>query len=105
MKEGKYSFTSKEQADKKIDALGLDEDGNVTHSHTIVRIGHLTEVEAVLDIDGEVITEAVLSTDYCVDVMWSDLDKHPFGWSTYAVDVTGNGVHRFAGIDYQENKI
>ena len=99
MKIGKYSFTSKEQADKKIDALGLE------HSHTIVRIGHLTEVEAVLDVNGEVITEVVLSTDYCVDVMWSDLDKHPFGWSTYAVDVTGNGVHRFAGIDYQENKI
>ena len=96
---GKYEFSSKEQAEKKIDALGE------THKHTIVKIGNIAKEQALLDDDGDVIKDAIVSDKYAVDVLWQELDKHPKGWKTYAVDIDGNGVHVFSGIDYQSNKI
>ena len=35
----KYSFGSKGAATTKINALGVDEEGNPTHSHAIVHLG------------------------------------------------------------------
>ena len=65
IKIAKYEFDSREQAQKKIDALGTatDEDGNEypTHKHTIVHLGNIVLEQAVIDEDGEVETEAVLS--------------------------------------------
>ena len=70
MKIGKYSFDSREQAQTKIDALGTatDEDGNEypTHKHTIVHLGNIVLEQAVIDEDGEIETEAVLSEDWHV---------------------------------------
>jgi len=61
-------------------------------------LGHITLVHAVLDPEGEVITEPILSEGYCVDIMceaipseltpfvvWpSNIGKHiPSGWEDY----------------------
>jgi len=99
MKIGKYEFNSKEQADSKIEALGEE------HNHAIVKLGNIVLQQAEIDDEGEVITEAVFSDKFHLDVMWNGLDSHPYGWATYAVDLDSNGVHSFLGIDYQENKL
>ena len=61
----KYQFDSKEQGISKIASLGsaTDENGNEypTHKHTIVTLGHIVLEPAVIDADGVVITEAILS--------------------------------------------
>jgi len=99
MKIGKYEFNSKEQADSKIEALGEE------HNHTIVKLGNIVLQQAELDEDGEVITEAVFSDKFHLDVMWDGLDSHPYGWATYAVDLDSSGVHSFLGVDYKANKM
>jgi len=66
----KYSFADEAALDAAIVALGQDEEGNATHAHHIMKIGHIVETPAVLDEDGEVVTEAVLSDTYAVDVIW-----------------------------------
>lgn len=66
----KYSFADEAALDAAIVALGVDEEGNATHAHHIIKIGHIVETPAVLDEDGEVVTEAVLSDTYAVDVIW-----------------------------------
>jgi hypothetical protein len=93
MKIGKYAFDSKEQAESKIKSLGTaqDENGNEypTHKHTIVQ----------------------LSDKWHVDALWLDLEAdeegkvdHPYGWKSYAVNIDGNGVHSFLGLDYNSYK-
>ena len=115
MKIAKYEFTSKEQAQTKIDALGVstDENGNESpnHKHTIVSLGHIVLEQAVIDEDGEVVTEAVISEDWHVDVLWVGLEAdedgvidHPYGWKSYNVDLTSEGCHGFAGVSYLANK-
>tara|TARA_R110002153_G_scaffold214603_2_gene367234 strand:+ start:554 stop:904 length:351 start_codon:yes stop_codon:yes gene_type:complete len=116
MKLGKYSFKNKEEAQKRIDALGTaeDEDGNKypTHKHSVAHLKYITLEEAVINEDGKLITESVLSEDYCVDVLWIGLEadkdgvySHPYGWAGKAVDIDGNGVHGFSGLDYNSLKI
>lgn len=115
MKIGKYAFNSKEQAQDKIDALGVsqDEEGNVyrTHKHTIIELGLEVISEATFDEEGEVIEEAVYGTDYLVDVLWKGLEAdddgeidHPYGWKSYSVDLGSEGVHSFMGLKYQDLK-
>lgn len=103
MKIGKYAFNSKEQVKEKIEDLGVDYDfeGNQypTHNHTIVELGH------ILLQKGEYEKEPVLSDKYHVDVIWSDLKDHPWGWKTYSCDLDTEGVHSFYGISYLENKM
>ena len=70
MRIGKYEFNSKEQAIDKIEGLGIDEEGNPTHSHTVVKLGYITLVQGEYDEEGNVITEPVISDKYSVDVMW-----------------------------------
>ena len=95
----KYEFTSKEQANLKIDALNEE-----PNNHTIVTLGHIILEPAVIDADGVVITEAVLSTGWCVDVVWIGLTDHPYGWKSYDVDLPNEGLHGFAGVSYLANK-
>jgi hypothetical protein len=115
MKIAKYEFTSKEQAQTKIDALGVstDEDGNEypTHKHTIVHLGNIVLEQAVIDEDGEIVTEAVLSEGWHLDVLWVGLEAdedgiidHPYGWKSYNVDLTSEGSHGFAGLSYLSHK-
>ena len=104
----KYQFDNKEQAQTKIDALGTatDENGNEypTHKHTIVTLGHIVLEPAVIDEDGVIITEAVLSEGWHLDVLWIGLENHPYGWKSYNVDLTSEGSHGFAGLSYLDNK-
>jgi len=89
----KYSFGSKGAATTKINALGVDEEGNPTHSHAIVHLGNLVEQEAVLNEEGEVTTEAVLSSTYHIDVLW---DGDPVSsWDSSMIWCAPMGVHTF----------
>ena len=89
----KYSFGSKGAATTKINALGIDEEGNPTHSHAIVHLGNLVEQEAVLNEEGEVTTEAVLSSTYHIDVLW---DGEPVeAWDSAMVWCAPMGIHTF----------
>jgi len=89
----KYQFGSKGAATTKINALGVDEEGNPTHSHAIVHLGNLVEQEAVLNEEGEVTTEAVLSSTYHIDVLW---DGDPVSsWDSSMIWCAPMGVHTF----------
>ena len=89
----KYSFGSKGAATTKINALGIDEEGNPTHSHAIVHLGNLVEQEAVVNEEGEVTTEAVLSSTYHIDVLW---DGEPVeAWDSAMVWCAPMGIHTF----------
>ena len=109
IKLAKYEFDSKEQAETKINALGTaqDENGNEypTHKHTIVHLGHIVEQQGQYDEDGNELVAPVLSSKYHVDVLWKGIDDHPYGWKSYAVDISGNGVHSFLGLNYDSYKI
>ena len=113
---GKYEFLSKEQAQTKIDALGTaqDENGNEypTHKHAIVQLGNIVLSQGEYDENGEETVAPILSTDWHVDVLWSDLEaevdgtySHPYGWATYSINPSEEGVHSFWGVSFQEYKI
>jgi len=66
----KYRFATKAAASTKIAALGTDEEGNATHGHTVVELGHEVTTPATYDDEGEILTEAVYADTYLVDVLW-----------------------------------
>ena len=106
IKIGKYAFTDESTSDAKITALGVDDEGNATHGHAIVKLGHIVLEQGEYDAEGNEIKAPVLSDKYHLDVAWKNLESHPYGWKTSAVAVAdGNGVHSFYGINYQENKM
>ena len=90
----KYSFGSKGAATTKINALGLDEEGNPTHKHAIVHLGNIVVTPAEIDEDGNIVTEAVLSDTYHIDVLW---DGEPdSSWDAQLVWCAPVGLHCFA---------
>jgi hypothetical protein len=119
MKISKYEFDDEASALSKIAALphSTDEDGNShpSHSHTIVKLGHIVLEQAEYDEDGNETKAPVLSDKYCVDVLWKDLEEvdedgnvtidHPYGWKSKAIDLDDEGVHAFFGLSYQDNKM
>ena len=66
----KYKFQSEAAAKAAIASLGVDEEGNATHPHLIVELGHEVTTPATYDEEGEILTEAVLGDAYLVDVLW-----------------------------------
>jgi hypothetical protein len=116
IKIAKYEFLdSKEQAESKIKSLGTaqDENGNEypTHKHTIVQLGNIVLEQGSYDEEGNEIVAPVLSDKWHVDALWLDLEAdeegkldHPYGWKSYAVNIDGNGVHSFLGLDYNSYK-
>ncbi len=102
----KYEFNSQEQAEEKIAALPhyTDDEGNewLSGNHTIVKLGYLWVTEPTFDEEGNIETEGVASDSYSVDVLWNDLDESPYGWKSYEITVEGNGVHTFAGWNFNE---
>ena len=89
----KYEFGSKAAATTKINALGVDDEGNPTHSHAIVRLGHLVVTEGTYDDEGEELTAPVLATNYSVDVLW---DGEPVeSWDSSMIWCAPIGVHTF----------
>ena len=119
MRISKYEFNSQSEAESKIAALphATDEDGNShpSHSHTIVKLGHIVLEKGEYDEDGNETKAPVLSDKYCVDVLWKDLEEvdedgnvtidHPYGWKSKAIDLDDEGVHGFFGVKYQDNKM
>ena len=99
MKIGKYEFDSEAQANTKINALGEE------HNHTIVKIGNIVLEQGEYDEEGNVVVEPVYSDKYSVDTMWIGIESHPYGWATRSIDIDSEGVHKFAGVNYQENKM
>ena len=91
----KYSFGSKGAATTKINALGIDEEGNPTHSHSIVHLGNLVLTEGTYDEEGNELTPPVMSDTYHIDVLW---DGEPVeAWDSAMVWPNPNvlGVHVF----------
>jgi hypothetical protein len=44
--------------------------------------------------------------------LWVDLEEqengstnHPYGWATYSVNISGEGLHSFLGLEYQDLKL
>ena len=89
----KYSFGSKGAATTKINALGVDEEGNPTHSHAIVHLGHLVETEGTYDEEGNELTAPVLSSTYHIDVLWDG--EADSSWDGQLVWCAPMGVHTF----------
>lgn len=89
----KYEFGSKSAASAKINALGTDDEGEATHDHAIVRLGNIATTPATYDSDGNVLSEAVISDNYHVDVLW---DGEPDeSWDAQMVWCKPMGVHHF----------
>ena len=93
----KYQFADEAAANAAIAALGQDEEGNPNHGHAIMKIGHIVETPAVLDEDGEVVTEAVLSSTYSVDVIWQGEPLE--AWAANVIWCPPMGVLVSGGID------
>lgn len=89
----KYEFTSAAAAQTAIDALGLDDDGNPTHGHTIVHLGHIVTTPGTYDDDGNELTAPVLSANYSVDVLWQG--EPVADWNSKMIWCAPMGVHTF----------
>ena len=93
----KYSFADEAALDAAIAALGQDEEGNPTHSHDIMKIGHIVETEGTYDEEGNEVTAPVLSSTYAVDVIW---EGEPLeAWDAQMIWCPPMGVLVSGGID------
>jgi hypothetical protein len=116
---GKYEFNSSVQADDMIAALGTTttELGDVvpSHNHCVVRLGYIVLEQGEYNESGEQTKAPVLSDKYHVDVLWKGLEPvdaeaevlsyvEPIGWSDFRIDLEGNGVHSFMGLNYVDYK-
>ena len=93
----KYEFTDAASAQSAIDALGLDDEGNPTHCHTIAMLGHIVTTPATYDEEGEELTAAVLADNYSVDVLWRD--GVVSDWDANIVWPDPVGVHSFGNSE------
>ena len=89
----KYEFGSQSAATTKINALGVDEEGNPTHSHSIVRLGHIVLEAGEYDEEGNETTAPVLSDNYHVDVLWQG--EPVADWDSAVVWCPPVGIHVF----------
>ena len=91
----KYVYASQDAWEtQKALIVQTDEEGNESYNESVVMVvelGHLVETPAVLDEDGEVVTEAVMETDYCVDILWR-AEPHADFVPTW---ITPIGIHTF----------
>ena len=78
----KYRFNSKEQAESKIEGLGVAQNiygyNYPTHAHAIAKLGYEVLEEAVYNGE-EVVSEIVFGEGYLVDVLWRDLQADENG--------------------------
>ena len=103
----KYAFNSREQFQDKFDALHtVDEEGKLIPNFKfgVVKLGNIQLEAPTFDEEGEVLTEAVLSEQWHVDVAWFEQEDHPYGWKSYNVDLDSEGMHGFAGLNYLDHK-
>ena len=93
----KYEFTDAASAQSAIDALGIDDDGNATHRHTIAMLGHIVTTAATYDKEGKQLKAAVLAKKYSVDVLWRDGVSED--WASHIVWPDPVGVHSFGNSE------
>lgn len=93
----KYSFANEAAANAAIVALGQDEEGNPTHPHAIMKIGHIVETEGTYDEEGNEVTPPVLSDTYAVDVIWQGEPNED--WAANVIWCPPMGVLVSGGID------
>ena len=112
----KYEFETQELAETRIAALErkVTENSHPSHSHTVVKLGHVVQVEGTYDEEGNELTAPVLADKYSVDVLWKASEitvtdeegneeiDYPYGWVSKEITVEGNGVHTFAGRNFNE---
>lgn len=124
----KYEFETQELAETRIAALPhqeVDGESHPSHSHTVVKLGHVVVTEGTYDEEGNELTAPVLADKYSVDVLWKAseitveteaavLDEegnvitpavtaiaYPYGWVSKEITIEeGNGVHTFAGWSF-----
>lgn len=89
----KYEFGSQSAATTKINALGVDEEGNPSHPHSIVRLGNIVLTDGEYDEEGNETTAPVLSDNYHVDVLWNE--EPEASWDSALVWCAPMGVHTF----------
>jgi hypothetical protein len=78
------------------------EETNLSYNHdmieSVVEIGHIMITPPVLDAEMNVVTEAVLSDKYSVDILWKNEELPSF--ASYKIWCTPVGIHSFgASID------
>jgi len=93
----KYEFNSKEQFDAKLESL-------VDVKFDKAELGHIVLASAVVDEDGVEVSPEVISEGWHVDMIWHDIEDHPYGWKSYNVDLSSEGSHGFAGVSYLTHK-
>ena len=93
----KYEFPNAEAANNAVAALGIDEEGNATHRHTIAMLGHIVTTPATYDDEGEELTPAVMADNYSVDVLWRD--GVVADWDDHLVWPDPVGVHSFGNSE------
>ena len=89
----KYEFPNAEAANDAVAALGVDEEGNPTHNHAIVHLGHIVTTPAAFDDDGNELTPAILADHYSVDVLWQG--EPVADWNDQMIWCAPIGVHTF----------
>ena len=105
MKFRKYEFVPSKWAELQADlqvSVTLGEENNLVYNHeiveSVVEIGHIMITPPVLDDEMNVVTEAVLSDKYSVDILWKN-DELP-SFASYKIWCTPVGIHSFgASID------
>ena len=105
MKFRKYEFVPTKWAELQADlqiSNTLGKETNLVYNHeiveSVVEIGHIMITPPVLDEEMNVVTEAVLSDKYSVDILWKN-DELP-SFSAYKIWCTPVGIHSFgASID------
>lgn len=94
----KYEFNSKEQFKNKLASLfSTDDDGNKIQEikHELVELGYSIITPTTYNNEGEILTEAVLGDKYKADFIWHDIEDHPYGFKSYAIDLEDEGSHHF----------
>ncbi len=105
MKFRKYEFTPSKWEELKSDLQISDTIGEETHlsyNHdiieSVVEIGHIMITPPVVDEQLNVVTQAVLSDKYSVDILWKEDELSSF--ASYKIWITPVGIHSFgASID------
>ena len=87
----KYEFGSQSAATAKINALGVDEEGNPTHRHSIARLGYIVTTPGEYDAEGNETKAPVLSDKYHVDVLWRGEYDEAVGYDEDGNQITIQG--------------
>jgi hypothetical protein len=102
MKFRKYEFTTAQWSTQKSKIWS--EETGYTGCH-VVELGNLPITPATFDSEGNVLTPAVLSTKYSVDILWVEEPLTDF--TQYEVWPEGIGSHTFSGMEsiYEEERL